>query len=178
MSGAAPLVFRASAAQRAVSVSLALGCLLIAVRGGHAAALAAPKAWGQLKLAHSMGGEPTALIWLALAASLLALLAAGAALALSALAIALVEGTQVIVDGHGIAVECQLLPAPVARRLGAGRMRWEDVTGVGRRKARFVVTGGAGPDGPKRGGSIGFLFVDQLERLVLIVMERSPNLKL
>jgi hypothetical protein len=177
MNGAAPLVFRASAAQRAITVSLALGCLLISVRGGHIMAQSLPKVFYQLKLARYME-EPTFFIWLSLALSLVVFLAAGAVMVFSVLALVLVEGTQVIVDGHGIAVECPLLPGPLARRLGAGRVPWESVTGVGRRKARFIVTGDAGSNDPKRGGSVGFLFVDELERLMFLVMERSPNLKL
>jgi hypothetical protein len=177
MNGAAPLVFRASAAQRAITVSLALGCLLISVRGGHLMAQSLPKVLYQLKLARCME-EPTLFIWLSLALSLAVLLAAGAAMAFSVLALVLVEGTQVIVDGHGIAVECPLLPGPLARRLGAGRVPWESIAGVGRRKARFVVTGGTCSKGPKRNVSVGFLFVDELERLMLLVIERSPNLKL
>jgi hypothetical protein len=178
MNDAAPLAFRASAAQRAVTVSLALGCLLISVRGGHIAVESVPKVLGQLKLARSMGGEPTFFIWLGLVASLLALLAAGTVLVLSVLVLVLVEGTQVFVDADGIAVECPLLPAPLTRRLGAGRIRWENVRGVGRRKMRFVVTGDTDSNASKRGGSIGFLFVDELERLVFLIIDRSPNLKL
>jgi hypothetical protein len=51
MNGAAPLIFRASAAQRAITVSLALGCLLISVRGGHLMVQSLPKVFYQLKLA-------------------------------------------------------------------------------------------------------------------------------
>jgi hypothetical protein len=99
-------------------------------------------------------------------------------LVLSVLALVLVEGTHVTVDERGIAVECPLLPGPLAKRLGAGRIPWENVTGIVRRKMRFVVTGDAGPNGLKRGDSVGFLFVDELERLVFLIMELSPNLKL
>jgi len=178
MTSATPLVFRASASQRAVTVSLALGCLLVAVRGGHMAAQNLPKVWGQLKFAHSIGGEPTALIWLSLAAALLALLAAGLVLVFSVLALALVEGTQVIVDECGIAVECPLLPGPLARRLGAGRIPWENVASIGRRKMRFVVRGNKGANQLEGSDSVYFLFADELERLMFLVMERSPNLNL
>jgi len=178
MNGAAPLAFRASAAQMAVTASLALGCLHVAVRGGYMVAQNLPRVWGQLRLAHSLGGEPTGPIWLSLAAAILALLVAGTAMALSALALLLVAGTRVLIDEHGIAVSCRLLPGPLAGRLGAGRIRWEDVTGVGRRRMRFVVAGRKGPDDPGASGRVAFLFVDGLERLMFLVMERSPNLRL
>jgi len=177
MTGTTPLVFRASATQRAVTVSLALGCLLVAVRGGHMVALNVPKVCGQLKFARSIGGEPTTLIWLSLVAALLAILVAGLVLVFSVLVLALIEGTQVLVDASGIAVECPLLPRPLARRLGAGRIPWENIAGIGRRKMRFVVRGNKGTN-LKGCDSIFFLFVDELECLIFLVMERSPNLKL
>jgi hypothetical protein len=52
------------------------------------------------------------------------------------------------------------------------------VTGIARRKTRFVVVGRADTNGAGRMVSVGFFFVDELERLVLLIMERSPNLKL
>jgi hypothetical protein len=176
MNDASPLVFRASAAHRAVTVSLALGCLLVSVRGGFSVVQDAPKMLEQLKLAHSLG-EPTTAIWLSLTASLLAILVAGTVSVLSVLVLALVEGTQILVDECGISVDCPLLPRPLARMLGAGRIPWESVSSVGRRWMRFVVTGNAVANGSKGCHSVGFLFVDQLERLMFIIMERSPNLK-
>jgi hypothetical protein len=136
-----------------------------------------PKVLDQLKLAQSLGGESTALIWLSLAVALLVLLVAGVVSVAAVLLMALVEGTQVFVDEYGITVDCPLLPGPLARRLGAGRIPWQSVTGVGRRWMRFVVVGDVGQKGQKGSNSVGFLFADQLERLVLIIVECSPNLK-
>jgi hypothetical protein len=178
MASASPSLFRASAAQRSIAVILTLGCLLVAGYGMSLAAQNFPKMWRMLKLAQSLPGEPTALIWLGIAAACAAALLAGAVLVLAALALVLIEGTQILVDELGITVECPLLPKPIAAWLGAGRILWKNVSRIERRTMHFVLHGGAGPDKPVGKAKIRFLFVDQLELLIFIVIERSPNLNL
>jgi hypothetical protein len=178
MASASPSVFRASAAQRSVAAILTLGCLLVAGYGMSLAAQTFPKMWRLLKFAQSQPGEPTALIWLGIAAACVAALLAGAALVLAALALVLIEGTQILVDDLGISVDCQLLPRPIARRLGAGRVLWKNVSRIERRTMHFVLHGDAEPNNSVGKAKIRFLFVDQLELLIFIVIERSPNLNL
>jgi hypothetical protein len=173
-----PLIFRASAAQRAVAFILALGCLFVAGRGILMVFQNVPKIWYQLKLAQSHVGEPTALIWFSLIMACLGVLIAGVLLLLTTLTLIVIEGTQVLVDDLGILVECTLLPGPFARRLGAGRIQWKDVTRIERRKMFFVLQGQDDPNGAKTKEIIRFLFVDELERLIILIIERSPNLKL
>jgi hypothetical protein len=178
MTSATPLVFRASVVQRAIAVTLTLGCLLIAGYGMSLVAQNFPRMWRILKLAQSQVGEPTALIWLSIIAACIAALLAGAVLLLAVLSLVLIEGTQILVDELGITVDCQLLPKPIARRLGGGRILWKNVSGIERRRMYFVLYGGTGPNKNDGKEKIGFLFVDQLERLIFLVIERSPNLSL
>ena len=66
-------------------------------------------------------------------------------------------------------------------RLGAGRLAWKRVASIQRKAFFFVLKGNA--DGPPEPGELldrdlRFLLVDQLERLVLMVMEKSPNIRM
>ncbi|MDR0498275.1 MAG: hypothetical protein LBH03_00900 [Holophagales bacterium] len=179
MNSATPLIFRASAAQRAVAVTLALGCLLVAGRGMSLMLQNFPKIWYQLKLAQSQSGESTIFIWLSLIVGCVAVLIAGFVLILAILTLMLIEGTQVLVDELEITVECPLLPGPLARRLGAGRIPWKQVTKIERRRMYFVLRGETSSNKPGSASKeIKFLLVDELEHLIFIIMERSPNLKL
>ncbi len=94
------------------------------------------------------------------------------------LGLLLVEGSQVLVDELGLAVEHNALPAPLARKLGAGRLLWKRIARLEHSGPFFVLRGGGEPGhaGPKD-PTLRFLMVDQLERLILIILERSPNLK-
>jgi hypothetical protein len=125
-------------------------------------------------------GDPTALLWALLAASLAGALLSGALLLGSLLFLVLVEGTHVVVDQLGLAVEITLLPAPLARRLGAGRLGWKRIRALERRSFFFVLKGGAVPQLPGEllERDLRFLVVHEMERLVLTILERSPNLKM
>ena len=69
-------------------------------------------------------------------------------------------------------------PAPLARKLGAGRLPWKHVARLQRSGPFFVVRGGGQPAaGKAKDPNLRFLMVDELERLVLTILERSPNLK-
>lgn len=60
--------------------------------------------------------------------------------------------------------------------LGAGRLTWKQISRLYRRGPLFVLRGGSGegPPGPDR---VRFLLVEDLERLVHLILERSPNLR-
>jgi len=178
MNFATPLVFRASAAQRAIALTLALGCLMVAGHGMSLIFKNLSGIWYQLKLAQSQSGESTLFIWFSLIVGCLAMLFAGVILLLAILAVILIEGTQVIVDELGISVECPLLPGPIARIFGAGRLQWKKVTKIERRKMYFVLHGESTPNETGNERIVKFLLVDDLEHLIFIIMERSPNLKL
>jgi hypothetical protein len=177
MCSATPLIFRANATQRAIAFILVIGCLLVGGRGTMLVVQNIPRIWFQLKLAQSQG-EPSTIVWLSLALACIALIFAGLSVLLSIVALALIEGTHVILDEFGITVECTLLPKPIARRLGAGRILWKNIEKIERRMLRFVLLGQASPEQPKSKEIIGFLLVDELEKLILTIFERSPNLKL
>jgi len=127
-------------------------------------------------------GEPTAWQWLGLVSAISACCAGGVLLLLSVLALVLVEGSQVLVDELGIAVDLGGLPGFLSRRLGAGRLTWKDITGIGKGHFFFVLQGGGSPEdaalpATRRPPILRFLVVDELERLILLIIERSPNLR-
>jgi hypothetical protein len=104
-------------------------------------------------------------------------------LLLSILGLILIEGTQVLVDEVGITVEHAGLPRTLGARLGAGHLPWKQVLRLEKGKVFFILKGGL-PDGEPSDlltqhyarTTLKFLLVDELERLILIVLERSPNL--
>lgn len=177
MSVGSPLVFRPSFAQRAMAVLLFAGSWLVGVRALAQILERLPLLRASLKVAEA-AGEPTWSFWVAIVAALGAVVAGSLLLLGTLLGLLLVEGTQVLVDELGLSVEHNALPAPLARKLGAGRLPWKRISRLERSGPFFVLRGGGDPGG---GGPkdpiLRFLMVDELERLVLMVLERSPNLK-
>ncbi|MBK9795451.1 MAG: hypothetical protein IPP58_02950 [Holophagaceae bacterium] len=130
-----------------------------------------------LKVAES-AGEPTWSFWIAVTAAIGAVVAGSLLLLGTLVCVLTVEGSQVLVDDLGLSVEHNALPAPLARKFGAGRLLWKQVSRLERSGPFFVLRGGAEP--PHHGRkdpTLRFLLVDELERLVLTILERSPNLK-
>jgi len=130
-----------------------------------------------LKVAEA-AGEPTWSFWIAVTAAFGAVVAGSVLLVGTLVGVLMVEGSQVLVDELGLSVEHNALPAPLARRMGAGRLLWKRVTCLERSGPFFVLRGGGEPghSGPKD-PNLRFLLVDELERLILTILERSPNLK-
>ncbi|MCL1893237.1 MAG: hypothetical protein FWG02_03225 [Holophagaceae bacterium] len=178
MSVASPLIFRASPIQRAIAMILGVGCLLVLGRGVPLIAQNIPRMWYQLRLAQSQSMEPTTMIWLGIVSAIIAILLGGIILVLTILILVQIEGTQIIVDGHGIAVKCTLLPYQIAKRFGAGHITWKDVSQIERRGIFFVLIGFTAPKQQNRNTIIKFFVVDQMEQLICLIIERSPNLKL
>jgi hypothetical protein len=180
MSTATPLVFRPSLAQRSLTGLLFAGSWIVGIRLLVLFLQNLPRMHAALKLAQ-VSEEPTLLIWVSLAAALAACVLGGLLLVLSLTAMLLVEGTQVFVDEMGIAVECLAVPRRFAQWLGAGRLTWKEIHTLEKHRLFFVLRSG-GADEP---GAITlkadrpvlrFLLVDELERLILMILERSPNL--
>jgi hypothetical protein len=130
-----------------------------------------------LKVAES-AGEPTWSFWVAIAAALGAVVVGSFLLLGTLLGVLMVEGSQVLVDDLGLTVEHNALPAPLARKFGAGRLLWKQVSRLERSGPFFLLRGGGEPGsvGP-RDPNLRILLVDELERLILTIFERSPNLK-
>ncbi|MBS1784252.1 MAG: hypothetical protein JST24_02350 [Acidobacteria bacterium] len=175
-----PLVFRASSTQRVMAFLIFAGSWLAGVRAITDVVHRVPGLHFALQAARA-ADEPTALLWTLFLSSFLVAALAGALLLISLLFLLLVEGTQVTLDPIGIAVENFALPAPLARKLGAGRLAWKRVAALDRKGFFFVLKGNAG--GPPEPGEpldrdLRFLLVDQLERLVLMIFEKSPNLRM
>jgi hypothetical protein len=185
MSTTSPLIFRPSLAQRALAVVLCAGSWFVGIRAVTALVGAAE---GLATLLHQAAatGEPTLRLWITLAVSVLLCLAGGFLMLGASLGLVLIEGSQVVVDEIGITVDHAGLPRPLARRLGAGHLPWKHVASLEKRRAFFVLRGGLPPGettdtslvGKAAQARLKFLMVDELERLVLIILEKSPNISI
>ena len=177
MSAGSPLVFRPSFAKRAMAMLLFAGSWLVGVRALAQIMERLPHLRATLHVAET-AGDPTWSYWVAIAAALGAVVAGSLLLVGTLMGLLMVEGSQVLVDDLGLSVEHNALPTPLARRLGAGRLLWKQIARLQRVGPFFVLRGGGDPG---RGGNpdpdLRFLLVEELERLVLTVLERSPNLK-
>jgi hypothetical protein len=182
MSTSTPLVFRPSAAQRAITALLCAGSWVVGIRGLYLLITSLPRLLTNLRLAGA-NNEPTALIWVGIVAAVLLCLAAGILVLLSLLGLILIEGTHVLVDESGITVEHAGLPRALAARLGAGHLPWKQVVKLEKGRAFFILRGGLPEGAPDdllarhyARTTLRFLLVDELERLILLILERSPNL--
>jgi len=133
---------------------------------------------GVIVQARAVGDDPW-MAWLLMTLAIAAVLVAGILLLASILGLVLMEGTQVFVDELGIAVELGYLPSAFAHWLGAGRIPWKQVGTLKRSGPLFVILAdGRDPDGTsgEPQSPIRLLVVDEIERLVNLILERSPNL--
>lgn len=178
MSSTTPLVFRPSPGQRGMAALLFVGSWLVGVRGLAALVHEIPRLRWALRAAEA-SGEPAGSLWLQVVIIVGVCIAAGAVLVATLLALLLLEGSQVLVDELGLAVVHNSLPAPLATRLGAGRLAWKRITAMERQGPFFVVRGGgdSNPGSMVDDPSLRFLLVEDLERLVLLILERSPNVR-
>jgi hypothetical protein len=183
MSTATPLVFRPSVAQRSLVGLLFAGSWVVGIRLLILLIHNLPRMHANLRLAQA-SAEPTAWIWVGLGAAVTACLLGSLLLVLSLMAMLLVEGTQVLVDEMGISVEYLAVPRRFARWIGAGRLGWKEISTLEKHRLFFVLRGGGEPDpkaSPKttitQALTLRFLLVDELERLILLILERSPNLR-
>lgn len=168
------VAFRASFLQRAMGILLFAGSWMVGLRMGADGAQRIPQLWHLLKEAR----EGEAVLWIMLAVTVTAAALSILLLLFSLMVVLLLEGTQVLVDDLGLAVEIALLPSGLARRLGAGRLAWKRVGRV-RRKGLFFLIESAEPPAPGRPEDprLRFITVEELERLVLLIIEKSPNVK-
>lgn len=179
MTSTTPLAFRPSTAQRATAMLLFVGSWMAGLRVGSELIRQFPRLWTSLQHARA-AEEPTTLIWVFLGLSTLACVAGLLGLLASLLLLVLLEGTHVLVDQLGLAVELHMLPPTLARWAGAGRLTWKRVGRLRRQGPFFVVEGGGeGEPGPGQlvDPTLRFLMVDELEILVTLILERSPNVK-
>lgn len=138
-----------------------------------------PAIWAYLRLSQAEG-DPTFTIWVALVLAVLTCLTGGVLLLFSGIFLLIIEGTQVLVDDEGLTAEHTLLPHSLARRLGAGRLGWKQIGRLDKGFWFFVVRPyekGSKEETPLALPTLKFLMVDQLDRLVFTILERSPNLK-
>ena len=174
MTSATPLVFRPSASQRATAALLFVGSLLVGVRVLVLLVQSLPRFLWCIRAAEA-AKQPTFDLWFFLAASIGACLAGAVFLVLTLLGLLLIEGCHVLVDDLGIMVTFDALPGPLARKIGSGRLTWKQVQNIEKQRFFFVITGEQAL--PAQTLRLKFLMVDQLEHLLNIIFERSPNLR-
>lgn len=174
MNSATPLVFRPSLAQRAIAALLCAGSLMMGIRALVLLVQGLPRLLWAIKVAEA-AHESTFALWSLVGFSVGACIGGGALLLLAVLGLLLIEGCQVLVDDLGIVVDFDSLPGPLARRIGAGRLTWKQIKDVQKHRFFFVITGGN--EGTLLQTRLKFLMVDELERLMTIIFERSPNLR-
>ena len=160
-----------------MAMLLFAGSWLVGVRALAQIVERLPVLRASLKVAEA-AGEPTWSFWVAVAAAFGAVVAGSLLLLGTLLGVLMVEGSQVLVDELGLSVEHNALPAPLARRLGAGRLLWKQVSRLERSGPFFVLRGG-GEAGTtlRKDPNLHFLMVEELERLVLMILERSPHIR-
>jgi hypothetical protein len=172
-----PLVFRPSFAQRAMAMLLFAGSWLVGVRALAQILERLPVLRASLRAAQA-ASEPTWSFWIAVSAAIGAIVVGSLLLLGTLLGVLMVEGSQVLVDELGLSVEHNALPGALARWAGAGRLTWKRISRIERSGPFFVLRGGGEPGKDSaKDPNLRFLLVDELERLVLTILERSPNLK-
>ncbi len=179
MPSTSPLVFRPSPAQRTLALLLTLGSWFVGIQGLARLLQNVPRLLEALRVAQA-NGEPTLALWVALIAGFTAIAGGGVLLLAALLGWLLIEGTHVLVDEWGLTVDLHTLPRPLARRLGSGRLTWKQITQVRKGPFFFCIQGEAAPDAPQEPPppALRFLVVDELERLLILILERSPHLRL
>ena len=178
MSAGSPLVFRPSFAQRAMAMLLFAGSWLVGVRALAQIMERLPVLRASLKVAEA-AGEPTWSFWIAVTAAIGAVVAGSILLLGTLMGVLMVEGSQVLLDELGLTVEHNALPTPLARHFGAGRLLWKQISHIERSGPFFVLRGGGDPGAHlRKDPNLRLLLVDELERLIFTILERSPNLKL
>jgi len=178
LNAATPLVFRPSHLQRTLALLLCAGSWMVGARALASLFEQMPVIHKVIVEARAVGDDPW-MAWLLMTLAIMAVLAAGVLLLASILGLVLMEGTQVYVDELGIAVELAFLPKGFAHWLGAGRIPWKHVGTLKRSGPLFVIQGD-GRDSAAASGEplapVRFLVVDEIERLVNLILERSPNI--
>lgn len=178
MNAATPLVFRPSHLQRTLALLLCTGSWLVGARALASILEQMPVLHKLIVEARAVGDDPW-MAWFLMTLAIAAVLVAGVLLLASILGLVLMEGTQVFVDELGIAVELAFLPRGFAHWLGAGRIPWKQVGTLRRSGPLFVIQGdGRDSDGASRVplAPVRFLVVEEIERLVNLILERSPNI--
>lgn len=175
MGAATPLAFRPTLAQRTLAGLLCAGSWIVGARTLALLLENLPRLMSAIRWAE-VHGEPVLGKWTVLVASVGACVAGGLILLGALTALLMIEGCHVLADDLGVLVEYTTLPGPVARWIGAGRLGWKDIQRLEKRGALFVLRAKA-PEGQRKGAVIRFLMVDELEVLILLILERSPNLQ-
>lgn len=157
---------------------LFVGSWLVGVRGLAALVQELPRLRWALHAAGA-ANESTGWLWFQVVLLVGICGVAGVVLLATLLGLLLMEGSQVLVDELGLAVDHNSLPMPLARRLGCGRLAWKRVVAMERQGPFFVIRGGGegNPDPMVVEPVLKFLLVEDLERLVLLILERSPNVR-
>lgn len=179
MSITTPLAFRPSFLQRTTAVLLFVASWMMGLRVGSELIRQVPRLWVHIHQSQA-AGEPVFGLWLLFSAAILVGLLGIGGLLISLALVVLLEGTHVLADELGLSVQIHLVPPTLARWAGAGRLSWKHVGLLHRSGPFFVVepTPRAHPDsGHLVEPTLRFIMVDELETLVTMIVDRSPNVK-
>jgi len=89
----------------------------------------------------------------------------------------IIETTQVMIDDLGVFIHHAFLPQWLSRRLGSGRLSWKHIIQFDKKFFFFKVVGEPVSDQHQTSPILRFILVDHLEELVIIILERSPQLR-
>lgn len=178
MSTVTPWVYRASLTQRVMAVLLFVVGWIFGLHGFYHLYTQFPKLWRYLEWSRQ-ASEPVQAIYWALALCVMTALTGFLLLLGTALFFMLIEGTHIVLDEEGIAVEQHLLPRFLANRLGAGRLPWKRIIKLEKGRLFFRLSAEPETNVLLKGDTVlRFLMVDCLDRLIYTILERSPNLKM
>ena len=173
-----PLIFRPSHYHRVFAVLLFIGSWMVGIRGLAVLIDRAPKLMSCIRLAR-LAGEPAYFAWACIVGLLAGCLIYGFLMTASVLGLTLIEGTVVTVDTVGISVCYELLPRRLATYFGAGYLPWNKVIRLEKHGVFFILHGEQSiVGGISFKPSVKFIVVQELERLVLIILEYGRNITL
>lgn len=177
------LIFRPNLTHRIIAAILCIGSCMAGVRGLIFLLKYLPKLIFELNQTKT-ANESTLFLWSLIVILVLFCFISGFLLVFCILGLILIESTNVIVDKTGITVEYLALPNRLAIYFGAGHLLWKHVLKLEKNIIFFTLHGKehnmscSKYDNHKQCKVIKlkFIIVDELDRLILTILERSPNL--
>ena len=179
------LIFRPNITHRIITAILCIGSCMAEVRGLIFLLKYLSKLIFELNQTKA-ANEPTLFLWGLIIVLMLFCFTSGFLLVFCILGLILIESTNVIVDETGITVEYLALPHRLANYFGAGHLSWKHILKLEKNNIFFTLHGkehniacskyGNGNHKRYKVIKLKFIIVDELDRLILTILERSPNL--
>ena len=177
------LIFRPNLTHRIIAAILCVGSCMAGARGLIFLLKCLPKLIFELNQTKA-ANEPTLFLWSLIVVLMLFCFIGGFLLVFCILGLILIESTNVIVDEVGITVEYLALPHHLAIYFGAGHLSWKHALKLEKNSIFFTLHGKEHNMACNKYGNhkqykaikLKFIIVDELDRLILTILERSPNL--